>query len=254
MSDEELRSAEVPEVPEAPREENPDPAELADDGSPLGTLKVGGHIYAKDTMGNLARVATKELARSKSIDVTGDDDADAELLDAYEEYDNNEKRRRALVRYVKDGLTAAEVAKEVQVPERTVLMWAYHGKWNKAATRELAVRMEEESRALVNLRLRHRETLLARQVEDSSRIQRKLMEKVEGDEVSMKTAAESLAALAKVQNSAMGVADSGSVVTGVGESQEKKEASGAKQVLVAVFPGTSGIPVLGRKGDVIDVQ
>jgi len=251
MSDDVMNDTEIPETAPAPTEVAT--VETADDGSPLGTLKVNGHIYAKDKMGQLAKVATKELARSNSVDITGDDDADSELLDSYEGYNDNDKRRRALDRYVKDGLSASEVAREVGVPERTVLMWAYHGKWNKAIAREISVRMEEEARSLVNLRLRHRERLLARQVEDSSKIQAKLMEKVENDDVSMKTAAESLAALAKVQNSAMGVADSGSVVTGVGETQEKKD-GGSKQVLVAVFPGTSGIPVLGKKAEVIDVQ
>lgn len=227
--------------------------ELADDGSPLGTLRVDGKIYAKDAMGELKKVAETELARSRSFDITGDTDADEGLVELYEGYEDKDKRRHALVRYVRDGLTARQVANELKVPERTVLMWAYHGKWNRAATRELSVRMEEEARALVNLRLENRERLLVQQIKDSEKMQRKLMRKVEDDEVSMKSAAEALAALAKIQNSAMGVADTGAVVTDP-KQQEEKDGKGGSKVLVAVFPGMSGIPTLGKKEEVIDVK
>lgn len=229
--------------------------DVAEDGSPLGTLKVAGKVYVPKPMERMVATAERELVRSESVDITGDDDADEELLSLYEGYSDNEKRSVALVRYVKDGMTAAQVAAELGVPERTVLMWAYKGKWNRAASRELAVRMEEEARALVNLRLKHRESLLARQLEDSTDMQRRLMEGIRSGETHVtKSSAEALAALAKVQNAAMGVADSGNIVTGVGEAEKKadKAESGGKVPLVVNFNSMNmaGIPVLGKKSGV----
>ena len=224
--------------------------DVAEDGSPLGTLKIGDTIYRPKPMESLKATAERELVRSESVDITGDDDADEELLSLYEGYSDNDKRKAALVRYVKDGLTASEVAAELNVPERTVLMWAYHGKWNKAASREIAVRMEEEARALTNLRLRNRESLLKRQLDDSTELQRRLMDGVlKGDTRVTKSTAEALAALAKVQNAAMGVADSGNIVTGVGEEQKDKEKGDGKVPLVVNFNNVNmaGIPTLGKK-------
>ena len=233
--------------------------EFADDGSPLGTLMVAGKVYErKSPVVKLGETAEIELVKSKSVDLTGSDDADRELIALYDEYDNQEKRRLALERYVKDGLTASQVALELHVPERTVLMWAYHGKWNKAASRTLAVKMEEEARALTRLRLKHREDLLRKQIEDSRELQERLMKDVKsGDTHVTKSTAEALAALAKVQNAAMGVADSGNIVTGVGDEGEntKSDRQGEKVPLVVVVNNgsSSGIPTLVKRKDVVDV-
>lgn len=229
--------------------------EIAEDGSPLGTLVVGGRTYRRqDTVVALGETARVELERSKSIDITGDDDADEELVSLYEGYDDNEKRKQALVRYVKDGLTASEVARELKVPEQTVLMWAYHGKWNRAAMRELSVRMEEEGRALTNLRLRNREALLRQQIEDSKKLQQKVMEKLDANSVSIKSAADALAAVSKIQNAAMGVTDSGAIVGVEGDSDRKKETN-VKVALVTVYNNgsASGIPTVVKSKGPLDV-
>lgn len=227
--------------------------ELAEDGSPLGTLKVDGKVYRQDRAGELARTATKELARSVSVDVTGDDDADDLLVESYEGYSDEELRKKALQLYVCEGRVATEVAEKLKVPERTVLMWAYKGRWNRAAARELEVRAAEEARALADFRLRHREALLRTQIANASEIQRKLMAAVEEGSIGMKSAAESLANLAKVQNQAMGIADSGVIAPSGQENPEKKKGEGEKQSpLVVVFPGNAAIPVL-KKGETIDV-
>lgn len=226
--------------------------ELAEDGSPLGTLKVDGKVYPQDPAGKLVKIATTELKRSVSVDATDEDDADEALVESYEGYSDEELRKKALQLYVKEGKVAAEVAKELKVPEGTVLLWAYKGKWNRAAARELSVRAEEEARSLTRFRLRHREALLQKQIDDSSVIQEELMIKVRTGDIGMKSAAESLANLAKIQNQAMGVADSGAIAAD--PDAEGKGGAGGKQVLIAVFQGNAaGIPTLGRPKEVIDV-
>jgi transposase len=228
--------------------------ELAEDGSPLGTLKVDGKVYPKDATGGLAKIADTELKRSVSVDATDEDDADDALIESYEGFSDEELRKKALQLYVVDGKVASEVARELKVPERTVLLWAYKGKWNKAAARELAVKAEEEARALTRFRLKHREALLQKQIDDASVVQDKVMEKVRRDEISLKSASESLALVAKVQNQAMGVADSGAIATTESEGGGKGKGGEATKVLVAVFQGNAaGIPTLGKRGGTVDV-
>ncbi len=235
-----------------------DEIELADDGSPLGTLKIGDKVYVPDPekKDSLVKVATLPSKKEIVQDLTGETDADEGLLDLYEGYSDPVLRRRALELYVKDQKSVDEVAKALSVPVGTVEMWAYNGKWNKAASHSISVRAQEEARGLAALRIRVRRPIIESQLEGAKRVRERVMRDMES--LSVKSAAEALKAAADVEARALGMSESG-VVADV--DQELDGATGKKGadakvplVLVVNTGSASGILPVRRPGETIDAE
>jgi hypothetical protein len=167
----------------------------------------------------------------------------------YEGYEDEEKRRQALELYVKDGLAFESIATRLEVSERTVAAWAYVGKWTHAAMADVSVRLEDEAVQLARLRLSQRRDIVKKQLDSAQLVREKVEEEL--DNMSAKSAAEALKAVADIEARALGMSESGSTEI---ESPVKKAES--KVPLVAVFMGNaSGIPTLRKapEGETVDV-
>ena len=233
-----------------------DQIELADDGSPLGTLKIGDQVFVpkRQEDGTVVTYADKE--REALEDLTGEHGADEDLMALYENYSDPVLRRRALELYVRDGLSAEEVAQRLKVPVETVEMWAYNGKWNRAAGRSVAVRAQEEARGLTALRIKVRKSIIESQLEGSRRIRERVLQDM--DEMSAKSAAEALKAAADVEARALGMSESGSIAnddqTGTTSRQKKGDDKVPLVLVVNNGVSASGILPVRKPGQVIDVE
>lgn len=232
-----------------------DEIELADDGSPLGTLKIGDRVYVPDPekKDSLVKVATLPSKKEIVQDLTGETDADEGLLDLYEGYSDPVLRRRALELYVRDQKSVDEVAKDLGVPVQTVEMWAYNGKWNKAASHSVSVRAQEEARGLAALRIRVRRPIIESQLEGAKQIRERVLRDMES--LSVKSAAEALKAAADVEARALGMSESGVITDGEAEEENGRGRSDGKVPLVLVVNGggPAGILPVRKSGNVIDI-
>lgn len=221
-----------------------DEIELADDGSPLGTLLVDGKVYdpsgAAAPADPPAEPTKEEEAKWALEDLTGDEVDGAEVMQLYEGYSDPALRRQALALYVRDGLTTVEVARAVGVPEGTVEMWAYNGKWNRMAGRSLAIKAQEEARGLAALRMRVRRSIIESQLEASKKVRDRVLRDIE--EMSAKSAADALKAAADVEARALGMSEAGAIDT------MDREMDGARRdgkvPLVLVVNGGSAAGIL----------
>lgn len=232
-----------------------DEIEVADDGSPLGTLVVPGcgPLAPKSAAAKVAE-AKAELARVEAQEITSEVDPDEDVLTLFEGYGDPAKRDAAKTLYVVRQLPAAEVARQVGVPIETVAQWVHEGRWNRIVARTLSVLSGDEGAKLTRFRTENRERLLRQQVEDAEAQQAVLRAQIASGEMRVsKSSAEALGALARVQNAAMGVAESGAVVD-VGEADEKKAERPVNSPLVVIYrESASGIPTLGKKKKTVEV-
>ena len=193
--------------------------------------------------------AREDALRSRVVSLTGSPDGDRALAEMYEGYDDEEMRRQALELYVKEGLAFEIIAAKLAVAERTVAAWAYVGKWTHAAMADVSVRLEDEAVQLARLRLTQRRSIIQKQLDSAQLVREKVEEEL--DDMSAKSAAEALKAVADIEARALGMSESGSTET---ESPAKK--AEGKVPLVAVFMGNaSGIPTLRKapEGETVDV-
>lgn len=232
-----------------------DRIEVADDGSPLGTLVVPGcePLKPKPAAARVAE-AKAELARAEAQSITGEADPDQGAVALFEGYSDPAKRDAAKALYVVRQLPAAEVAKSVGVPVETVAQWVHEGRWNRIVAKTLSVLSGDEGAKLTRFRIENRERLLRQQVLDAEAQQTVLREQIASGEMKVtKSSAEALGALARVQNAAMGVAESGAVVD-AGETEEKKAEKRGNSPLVVIYrESASGIPTLGKRKETVEV-
>lgn len=193
------------------------------------------------------RAIREDILRNQMVELTGAADGDSAVAEIFSKYGDEELRRRALDRYVKDGRTISEIAKELDVPERTVAAWAFVGKWNQPVAMELAVRQEEEAIQLARLRIRQRRDIVQKQLDSAQMVRDKVTDEL--DQMSAKTAAEALKAAADIEARALGMSESGRTDFMEKSDEEKKRKAGEKVPLVVVVQNASGsgIPVLGKK-------
>lgn len=234
-----------------------DEIELADDGSPLGTLKIGDKVFRPDPDKKDALIKVATLPSKKEIvqDLTGETDADESLLDLYEGYSDPVLRRRALELYVRDQKSVDEVAKDLNVPVQTVEMWAYNGKWNKAASHSVSVRAQEEARGLAALRIRVRRPIIESQLEGAKQIRERVLRDMES--LSVKSAAEALKAAADVEARALGMSESGVITDGDAEldgGARKGADTKVPLVLVVNTGSASGILPVRKTGETVNVE
>ena len=234
-----------------------DNIELADDGSPLGTLLVDGTVYTPEPRVEGMDLTFKPLAevqREELQDLTGEDGADEDLITIYEGYSDPALRKQALELYVRDGLTALEVSKVLKVPEKTVEMWAYNGKWNRLAGRSVAIRAQEEARGLANLRMKVRRAIIESQLEGSKRVRERILQNM--DNIPVKSAAEALKAAADVEARALGMSESGSITMDDESSGPGKKDKDMKTPLVLVVNNgsPSGLLPVRKREPAIDAE
>lgn len=207
-------------------------------GNPIGQLAVNlgpspAALHVADT--------SVETAQEQALE---DDAADLpaispnEIAEYYPGYDNDELRDRAKRLMLIEGRQVADIARAVNVPERTVLMWVANFKWADARRRELVAKDEVSRMELAEVRIRRRNEVFQAQLEQAERIRNKAASDIADETVSIKTGTEAWAAAAKTEQTILGLSEAGNVASADGKEAAKKGApDGAKQPLVMVFQG-----------------
>lgn len=208
-------------------------------GNPIGQLAVNlgpapAALHVADT--------SVETAQEQALE---DDAADLpaispnEIAEYYPGYDNDELRDRAKRLMLIEGRQVADIARAVNVPERTVLMWVANFKWADARRRELVAKDEISRMELAEVRIRRRNEVFRAQLEQAEKIRNKAASDIADETVSLKTGTEAWAAAAKTEQTILGLSEAGNVASADGKEAAKKSASGdgAKQPLVMVFQG-----------------
>lgn len=220
---------------------------LDDYGNPIGQLVVNmgpkeASLPVADPAVELAQDAAAEDAASELPGV-----APNEIAEFYPGYDDPGKKAEAKRLVLNEGKGVAEVAKAVDVPERTVLMWVANNHWAEARRREIAARDEISRLDLAETRIRKRNAVFHEQLDQAERIRRKAVKGIEADEVSVKSGAEAWAAAAKTEQSILGLSEAGKIAAADGrdDGDEGKGGSGGKSPLVVVFQG-GGLPPIRR--------
>lgn len=208
-------------------------------GNPIGQLAVNmgpapAALHVADT--------SVETAQEQALE---DDAADLpaispnEIAEYYPGYDNDELRDRAKRLMLIEGRQVSDIARAVNVPERTVLMWVANYKWADARRRELVAKDEVSRMELAEVRIRRRNEVFRAQLEQAERIREKAARDIADDAVSLKSGTEAWAAAAKTEQTILGLSEAGNVASADGKEAAKKGASGdgVKQPLVMVFQG-----------------
>ena len=216
---------------------------LTEDGHPIGDLVVaneGGVVDTTPTSDAEAAAVRHELLRKTAMEMTGDPDADVALATLYESYTDEEKRRQAMVYFVTEHCSIAETAAKVGVPERTVSMWIYEGKWEDAAAKEVSVRQSSSILEMELLRTKNRTRVAQEQLNAAQKIRDITLAKLDKDQVSVKSAAEALKSAADVESRILGVSESGAINKS-DQTEDTKAKENKKQPLVVIFQG-GGLP------------
>lgn len=226
---------------------NPNEAVLVTDGG----HPVGSFVFSNGTdmppapSEEIAERNRAELLRVQASEITGEPDADAAIADMYPGFHDQEKRKKAMNLFITGRDQIAGIAKSISVPERTVSMWVYTGKWDELLKREIEVRSKESALALARIRADKRAKIAADQLEAAKAVRcAGLAALKEGK--SLKGAADAIKSAADVEARILGVSESGAVSTSVDEESKKAKDQGATKVaLVAVF-GNGGLPPVRR--------
>lgn len=163
----------------------------------------------------------------------------------YPSYSDEGKRSEALNILITKGLTIEEVAHEINVPVRTVEIWAYSGDWATLMKCGAQARREIEKVYLSNLRTAKRIPILKEQFESAHKLRDAGKEMLENAETARdnEVAAGMLKAASDIEVRALGIGESGAVTE---DSAKKSDADSkeGKQPLVVVFNG--GLPPIHR--------
>lgn len=218
---------------------------LTDDGHPIGEVVVADNASLPPMVPEATPAESREaVLKAVASELTGDPDADKAVAELYVGYADAERRKAAMLLCVTEGLTFAQVAEKVGVPERTVSRWAYDFGWDRLLKQELAARQTQSVMELARVRSERRTKIVEEQLEQAKKLRDTAMDKLEEGETSVKSATEAWAAAAKVEHTLTGLSEAGTVANLDGEDPEKKKSEG-KQPLVVVFQG-SGLPPVRR--------
>jgi len=218
---------------------------LTEHGTPIGEVVVADNASLPPAPTEASVSENREaLLKSTAAELTGDPDGDKAVVELYPSYADAEKRKAAMVAYVTKGLAIRDVAALVDVPERTVSMWAFTFGWDRLLKQELAARQTQSVMELAKVRAEKRTQIVNEQLEQAKQLRDKAIEKLHDGETSVKSATEAWAAAAKVEHTLTGLSEAGTVANLDGEDPEKKKAEG-KQPLVAVIVG-GGLPPIRR--------
>lgn len=212
---------------------------LTEDGHPIGEIVIsdGESVPAEVSEETVAR--NRELAlRDEASEITGDIDADAAIAELYPGYGDGDKRRNALNLYIKDGRTIDEIANAIDVPARTISMWAYNGGWDRLLRKEIMATQAQSVLNMARLRNERRHDIALEQLNQAKQIRKRAIEDIENREVSLKSGTEAWAAAAKIEHTLTGMSEAGTIadIDGSSGAKDNKESS-PKQPLVVVFQG-----------------
>lgn len=212
---------------------------LTEDGHPIGEMVIADNSLPRPDVPNTVR---EEEVKDELMELTGSDTADEAFVELYEGYDDAEKRHRALRMYVVERKTFEQISKALDVPQRTVSMWAYNGRWDVTLRREINVEQEHSLLQLTRLRNDRREKAAIEQLDSAKVVRDKVLSQLAEDRVSVKSAAEALKSAADVEARILGIAESGALDRGEKSEAEKQQAAGGKTPLVAIFNSGDGLP------------
>ena len=216
---------------------------LTEHGTPIGEVVIADNTSCPPAPTEASVAENREaLLRSTAAELTGDPDADKAVAELYPHYADAEKRKLAMLLYVTKGRAIRDVAGELDVPERTVSMWAYTFGWDRLLKNELAARQAQSVMELAKVRAEKRTQIVSEQLEQAKQLRDVAIEKLENDETSIKSATEAWAAAAKVEHTLTGLSEAGTVASLDGEDPEKKKSEG-KTPLVMVFQGGGLAPI-----------
>ena len=207
---------------------------LTEDGHPVGDIVIAGGDRSVDTApaSEVEKAeAERDYLRHIASEMTGDpsDTAVAEIFDGI---GDEEKRRKAMRLFVNEHLSIAAIASKVGVPDRTVSAWMFDGKWAEIAAKDAAIRRSASVLELESLRSSRRTEVARAQLDAAKKIREKALEKLDSDEVSVKSAAEALKSAADVEARILGVSESGTVAGADGTDEKEGKAEGKKPLVV----------------------
>lgn len=222
---------------------NPNEAVLVtDSGHPVGSFVFSnGTDMPPAPNEEIVERNRAELLRVQASEITGEPDADAAIADTYPGFHDQEKRKKAMNLFITGTDQIAGIAKSLSVPERTVSMWVYTGKWDELLKKEIEVRSKESALALARIRADRRAKVAEEQLKAAEAVRCAGLLALAGGK-SLKGAADALKSAADVEARILGVSESGAVVTSADGSETKKDdRSDGKTPLVVVFQG-GGLP------------
>ncbi len=219
---------------------------LTEDGHPIGTIVVEDNVSLPPVVANDEVVAENRdaLLRAEAQELTGDPNADSAVAELYPGYSDTDRRNKAAKLFIVERMPIADIAKEVDVPPRTVSIWAYNYRWDSTVKKELAVQQAQSLLELARLRADRRLEVAKQQLDQAKVIREEAVNAVKTGK-SLQGAATAWAAAAKVEQTLTGVSEAGTVTNIVEDPDAKSEAKG-KQPLVMVFNG--GLPPVRKAG------
>lgn len=219
---------------------------LTEDGHPIGTIVVEDNVSLPPVVANDEVVAENRdaLLRAEAQELTGDPNADSAVAELYPGYSDIDRRNKAAKLFIVERMPIADIAKEVNVPPRTVSIWAYNYRWDSTVKKELAVQQAQSLLELARLRADRRLEVAKQQLDQAKVIREEAVNAVKTGK-SLQGAATAWAAAAKVEQTLTGVSEAGTVSNIVEDPDAKGDAKG-KQPLVMVFNG--GLPPVRKAG------
>lgn len=215
---------------------------LTEDGHPIGDIVIAGGDRSVDTTpsSELEKAeANREYLRHVASEMTGDP-SDTAVAEIFEGIGNEEKRREAMKLFVNEHCSIRTISDKLSVPERTIAAWMFDGKWAEIAAKDAAIRRSASVLELESLRSSRRTEVARAQLDAAKKIREKALEKLDSDEVSVKSAAEALKSAADVEARILGVSESGAVMGVDGSDNRKDGKADGKKPLVVIFNG--GLP------------
>lgn len=210
---------------------------LTEEGHPIGQLVMADNSVAV-AVDTSVETADAELIRSKEEELGAD-------LALYPGYEDMDKRQKAKVLFVVDGLKSAQIAQRLSVPERTVVMWIYNERWDSLVRKEIMVKDVQAKLALARMRAEKRNTVADAQLEQAEQIRGEAMKAIRDGHI--KGGTDAWAAAAKVEQTILGIKEGGEIASTDGRSEDDEEKGGkaSKTPLVAIF--TNGLPAATRR-------
>lgn len=220
---------------------------LTEDGHPIGEVVLADNdAIPVDDNPRRIEENREDLLKQRASELTGEPDADTAVVQLYPGYDDGDKRKRAMVLVVAEGRSVEDAAAAVDVPARTVAMWSYSGKWSDLVRDEIRARHEQSLMQLARERSERRVKIAKEQLRQAKEIRDVAVVNLVGPNGGVsKAAADAWNAASKVEQTLLGMSESGAVVDTEGKDGKDKKADDGKRPLVMVFQG-GGLPPMRR--------
>lgn len=217
---------------------------LTEDGHPIGEVVLADNDSVPVDV-NDARIEENraDLLKQKASELLNEPDVDAAVVQLYPDFEDSDKQKRAMALVISEGKSIDDAAEAVGVPARTVAMWSYAGKWGELVKAEIKARHEQSLLELARKRAEKRVKVAEHQLAQAAEIRDLAMADMREVGISMSKQSAWTAA-AKVEQTLLGMSESGAV-TGVDAEEKDKAKDDGKRPLVMVFQG-GGLPPVRR--------